>query len=183
MNRELLRILSTLLALVLWGCKSPSVARYEFREDHNGHLIRLDHDTGDQVIVSEDNRGWVLLSRPLMPPNLPKDPIEATRPSTDLSKITWGAVCDPPNQSFGGRLYNGTGFVLRTIGLDVNNRNHVGPFIIRDLYIRPFEVKVVSTAIIGLESGKCEWRLTHAYGSPWKDDRDPSAVIADLPLK
>jgi hypothetical protein len=159
-------------ALFLYGCQTkPGGKHFEFREDRSGHLIRLDPDSGEAV-VSESDGPRVLFA--------PYDLSTLAIVSPDeLAKVRGNAGC--PNQdaqSFVGRIYNGTGKVLRTVGVIVTNKKFLSDdgiawtreFVIRDLYIRPMEVAAFSAPIVGAESNNCTWTLKYAYATPWNPD-------------
>jgi hypothetical protein len=157
--------------LMLGSCEDQQATkRYEFREDKSGHLMRLNNSTGEATIA--DDQG----SHQILPPN----DTSAARILTpeELSKVTGNAACNADVQSFQGRLYNGTGVVLRSVGIIITHKKFFPEdeviwkrqIIVRDLYIRPLEVKAFVAPLVGVESSKCEWIVSHAYGSPWQPE-------------
>jgi hypothetical protein len=169
MKHKLLHTTIILAAAVLSGCNDvPAAGRYEFREDKNGHLIRLNTRTGEASIV--DGEG----SHQLLPPEDTSKSAQL-RPE-ELSKLTGNAGC-LQNQQFEGRLYNGTEVVVRTVGVIITNKKLLSDevawkrqFVVRDLYIRPLEVKAFVIPLTGVESSQCEWTIGYAYGSAWRPD-------------
>jgi hypothetical protein len=141
--------------------------RYQFREDKRGRLERLDTMTGKVSAAEGDESGQVL------PPDDPA-PLEPFTPE-DLAKITGNGSCKELPQTFEGRLYNGTGKVLRTVGIDITHKKFLSneviwkrSFVARDLYIRPLEAKTFVLLLAGVESSaQCDWTITNAFGSPW----------------
>jgi hypothetical protein len=158
-------------ALFLYGCQTKAGGkRFEFREDKSGHLIRLDADSGEAV-VAESEGSRVLFA--------PYDLSTLTiLPSDEFAKVAGNAGCNPDAQTFSGRLYNGTGKVLRTVGVVVTHKKFfpedeviwTREFTIRDLYIRPMEATPFTIPIVAAESTKCSWTLKYAYATPWNPD-------------
>lgn len=164
------RTLSTLMAAVsIWlvGCTDTETdKRYEFREDKSGHLVRLDTRTGEAIAEG---------SRQLFPP---KDTIAAILLSDpEKAKITGNGLCNESDQVFSGRVYNGSGSLLRTIGVSITNKKFLSEevawnrqYVIRDLNIRPFEVGTFTLLLTGVESARCDWTISYVYGSEWKPE-------------
>lgn len=156
-----------LAVAALSGCDDvPADGRYELREGKGGHLIRLNTRTGEASIV--DGEG----AHQLLPP---EDTNKLTKLVPEgLSHITGNAGC-LQDQEFQGRLYNGTSVVLRTVGLMITNKKLLSDdvvwtrqFVVRDLYIRPGEVRTFVVPLVGAESANCSWTIAYAYGSAWR---------------
>ena len=143
-----------LAVAVLSGCDDvPTAGRYELREDKAGRLIRLNTRTGESSIVYGEG------SHQLLPP---EDTSKSAnlRPE-ELSKLKGQAGC-LQNQEFEARLYNGTGVVLRTVGIIITHKKLLSDevawkrqFVVRDLYIRPLEVKTFVVPLTEVESSQC----------------------------
>ena len=158
-----------LAAAVLSGCEDvPTAGRYELREGKSGHLIRLNTRTGEASII--DGEG----SHQLLPP---EDTSKSAKLEPEgLSNVTGNAAC-LQDQEFEGRLYNGTKVVLRTVGIIITNKKLLSDevawkrnFVVRDLYIRPGEVRTFVVPLTGAESTNCSWTIAYAYGSAWRPD-------------
>jgi hypothetical protein len=169
------------VALMLCGCDDQKDAkRFEFREDKAGHLIRVDPSSGEAIIADSDGPRQLLA---------PKDiSTQKLLASDALTKVTGNARCDMDTQTFSGRIYNGTGVVLRTVGVSITDRKYfpenevywTRDFVIRDLYIRPFEVGTFAAPMTGLESPKCDWNIKYAYTVPWNPDATSWQKFQDL---
>jgi hypothetical protein len=160
--------LLTLAIVQMLGCQDiPQNRRYEFRDDKEGHVIRLNTSTGEatstdggtpyQLLAPEDTSTQKLLG------------------TEELSKVTGNGGCDLNHESFEGRLYNGSNLVLRSISVVITNKKFLSPdevawkrqFMVRDVYVRPLEVKRFVIPLAGVESTSCDWMIDHAWGSPW----------------
>lgn len=152
---------------------SPQSRRFEFSDGKNG-LVRVDTGTGEVVVA--DSEGV----KHLLPPRLTESLADVA--PDDLRNVTGYGKCNEDAQTFESRIYNGTGFVLRSLDIKITHKSFLADrvvwdreFVIRDLFIRPHEVGRVVAPVNGLESSNCAWTVSAASGTKWHASEAPAS--------